>query len=78
MGGLGDGSDGGGAVGSDAAGRHPHISTLAVVLGEGSKMMIRLSESCLGEAVEESVAELLHQDTKAQVSHWGGRGGGTG
>lgn len=68
-GGRGDAEDGGegGAPAAVAADPHPHITALATVLGEGSKLMVRLAESSLGDGVMEPVAELLHNDSKAQV-----------
>ncbi|CAN0509114.1 unnamed protein product, partial [Ectocarpus sp. 12 AP-2014] len=50
-----------------AADPHPHITALATVLGEGSKLMVRLAESSLGDGVMEPVAELLHKDSKTQA-----------
>ena len=50
-----------------AADPHPHLTALATVLGEGSKLMARLAESSLGQGVEEPVARLLHEDSKSQV-----------
>lgn len=46
---------------------HPHITALATVLGEASKLMAQLAESNLGQDVEEPVARLLHEDSKTQV-----------
>lgn len=67
-GGGGDANSGGqGAVSPDP---HPHITALATVLGEASKLMARLAESSLGEDVEEPVARLLHEDSKTQVCAW--------
>lgn len=67
-GGGGDATDGGeGGATAAAADPHPHITSLATVLGEGSKLMVRLVESSLGDGVMEPVAELLHKDSKAQV-----------
>lgn len=70
-----DGGEGGAAAAAAASDPHPHITALATVLGEGSKLMVRLAESSLGDGVMEPVAELLHGDSKAQVSR-GGAGGG--
>lgn len=50
-----------------AADPHPHVTALATVLGEGSKLMVGLADSSLGEGVVGPVAELLHGDSKAQV-----------
>ena len=73
LGGGGDATDGGeGGAAAAATDPHPHITALATVLGEGSKLMVKLAESSLGDGVMEPVAELLHKDSKAQVS--GGRG----
>lgn len=68
----GDGGDGGATA--SAADPHPHITSLATVLGEGSKLMVRLVESSLGDGVMEPVAELLHEDSKAQVGVKNGNG----
>lgn len=70
--GLTDGVEGGTGAAGAAADPHPHITALATVLGEGSKLMVRLAESSLGDGVMEPVAELLHKDSTAQVSGGGG------
>lgn len=56
-----------GTSAASAADPHPHLTALATVLGEGSKLMARLAESSLGQGVEEPVVQLLHDDSKAQV-----------
>lgn len=66
-GGGGDASEGGEGGAAAAADPHPHITALATVFGEGSKLMVRLAESSLGDGVMEPVAELLHKDSKTQV-----------
>lgn len=70
LGGGGDATDRGegGTAAAAASDPHPHITALATVLGEGSKLMVRLAESSLGDGVMEPVAELLHKDSKAQAS----------
>lgn len=71
VGGAGASSSGGDANsgGQDVASTdpHPHITALATVLGEASKLMAQLAESNLGEDVEEPVARLLHEGSKTQV-----------
>eukprot|EP00752_Nemacystus_decipiens_P003041 g2819.t1 len=68
LGGGGDATDDGeGGTTAAAADPHPHITALATVLGEASKLMVRLAESSLGDGVMEPVAELLHKDSKAQA-----------
>ncbi|CAN0150194.1 unnamed protein product, partial [Ectocarpus sp. 12 AP-2014] len=66
-GGGGDALEGGKGGAAVAADPHPHITALATVLGEGSKLMVRLAESSLGDGVMEPVAELLHKDSKTQA-----------
>ncbi|CAM9593874.1 unnamed protein product [Ectocarpus sp. 4 AP-2014] len=66
-GGGGDASEGGKGGAAAAADPHPHITALATVLGEGSKLMVRLAESSQGDGVTEPVAELLHKDSKTQA-----------
>lgn len=57
-----------GVAGASAAeDPHPHITALATVFGEASKLMARLAESNLGQNVEEPVARLVHEESKAQV-----------
>ncbi|CAM9571419.1 unnamed protein product, partial [Choristocarpus tenellus] len=46
---------------------HPHVTALATVLGEASKLMTVLSETNMGEEVEGPVAQLLHNDCKVQA-----------
>ncbi|CAN0143939.1 unnamed protein product, partial [Discosporangium mesarthrocarpum] len=46
---------------------HPHVTALATVLGEASKLMAALGETGMGEEVEGPVARLLHDDCKAQA-----------